>query len=66
MKECCVEHEFEPRYNETEEIDHLALDKGIEFWKEDETAFEVDYKTRSKIYLFDICRRCGLKINKEK
>lgn len=67
MSMCCNtydEHKFEPRYDEEEKIDQLALDKGIKFWKEDGTAFEIDGKLKSKIYLFDICIRCGTKITK--
>lgn len=67
MSICCNtydEHKFEPRYDEEEKIDQIALDKGIKFWKEDGTAFQVDSKLKSKIYLFDICIRCGTKIQK--
>jgi len=67
MSICCNtydEHKFEPRYDEEEKIDQVALDKGIKFWKENRTAFQVDSKLKSKIYLFDICTRCGTKILK--
>ena len=63
---CCNgifdDHIFEPRYDEEERIDQLTLDKAIKFWKEYGTAFEVDSKVKCRIYLFDICKRCGTKI----
>ena len=64
----CIEdgmyHKFEPRYDEIEEIDKEALDKGIKFWKTDSTAFEVDSKIKKKIYLYDVCVNCGTKVTR--
>jgi hypothetical protein len=67
MSICCGtfdRHVFEPRYDEKETIDQVALDKGIRFWMQDGTAYEVDSKLKSKTYLFDICIRCGTKIER--
>ncbi len=67
MSICCNtfdEHKFEARYDEEEKIDQVALDKVIEFWRKDGTAFQVDGKVKSNKYLFDICIRCGTKITK--
>ena len=58
------EHQFEPRYDEIEEINQEALDKGIKFWKEDSTSFQVDSKIKRKVYLYDIFIRCGLKVKR--
>ena len=67
MSICCRSydhHVFEPRYDEIETIDHVVLDKGIKFYMQDGSAPFVDGKLKSKTYLFDICVRCGTKIER--
>jgi len=59
------QHIFEPRYDEIEEYDKEVLDKGIKFYKEDSTAPMIDAKLKKKIYVCDICTRCGTKIERK-
>ena len=68
IKECQENgycHSFEPRYDDVEIIDTETRDAGINFWKEDGTAPMIDYKLKKKVYICDICTRCGKKIDRK-
>ena len=54
-------HKFEPRYHETSDINH----KAIEAWdQEDEDigSFLPRLVNSKRIYVGDICTRCGMKV----
>jgi len=72
MKPDCIEngHHFEPRYNETSEVDQEALKAIKSAWTMmthlDMRAIDdkvVPKRTR-KEYLFDVCTKCGAKVDK--
>jgi hypothetical protein len=59
-------HKFSPRYDEIEWIDHAARDKAIKFYQEDGSAPMLnDYKLKNKMYVYDICERCGFVVNRK-
>jgi len=58
-------HNFEARYDDVETIDAETRDAGIRFWEEDGTAPMIDYKVKGKVYVCDICTKCGKKIERD-
>ena len=63
--ECCKDgHKFEPRYDEKEEVNQEALSEQVSLWRwaEADDGFPINYMDKSKIYVCDICTKCGLKI----
>ena len=58
-------HRLEPRYDEIEEIDQLALDKEIAFFERDGTAPSPDAKIHKKVYICDICSKCGFIVKRQ-
>ena len=57
------EHTFEPRYDEIEELDHIARDKAIKFYQEDSASPMLDdCFLKKKVYILDICTKCGMTV----
>ena len=58
-------HDYQPRYDEVEEVDKVALEKEIEAYSHLNANMPISvnsYIIKKKIYVCDICVLCGEQI----